>query len=204
MSRYNRGKIYKIIDNITGKVYFGSTIEPTLAKRLTKHIASFKLYKQGKGYYVTSYELFENGNYSIILVELYSCESKDELLMRERFYIENNECVNKVKKVVLTIEEKEHYQQQYQQEHKKEISQHNQQYYQEHKEKISQHHQQYRQEHKEEALQYQLEYYQNNKEEINKKQSQKITCECGREIRKGDMATHKKRKIHNDLISQQI
>jgi hypothetical protein len=28
-------------------------------------------------------------------VELFPCASKDELLRRERFYVENNECVNK-------------------------------------------------------------------------------------------------------------
>jgi hypothetical protein len=30
-----------------------------------------------------------------VLVEKFPCESKDELHARERYYIENNECVNK-------------------------------------------------------------------------------------------------------------
>jgi len=32
----------------------------------------------------------------ITLVEKYRCETKDELHARERYYIENNKCVNKV------------------------------------------------------------------------------------------------------------
>ena len=45
--------------------------------------------------YTTSYEILKNGNYDIILIELYPCDSKDILQSRERFYIELNNCVNK-------------------------------------------------------------------------------------------------------------
>jgi len=199
MPNYQRGKIYKIIDNITGKVYFGSTIEPTLAKRLTKHISNFKYYKQGKGSYFSSFEIFENNDYVIILVELFPCGSRDELLMRERYWIDNNECINK-NRPITTIEEKQQYQEQYQQEHKDEIQQQRKEHYQEHKIEILEKVKQYNKEHKNEKQQYNKQHYQDNKEEINKKQLQKITCECGREIRKGDIAKHKTRKIHNDLM----
>jgi len=184
MPNYQLGKIYKIIDNTTGKVYYGSTIEPTLAKRLAKHTASFKSYKQGKSDICRSYELFENGDYTIILVELFPCDSRDELLMRERFYIDNNECVNK-KRPITTIEEKEQYQEQY-----------HQQYYQEHKEEINQKHQQYYQEHKKEINQKHQQYYQEHT-----KQLQKITCECGRVICEAKISRHKKSKIHNELMN---
>ena len=43
----------------------------------------------------SSKEIIELGNYDICLVETYPCKSKEELHMRERFYIEQNECVNK-------------------------------------------------------------------------------------------------------------
>jgi hypothetical protein len=36
-NRYRNGKIYKIVCNITGLTYYGSTCEPTLARRLAKH-----------------------------------------------------------------------------------------------------------------------------------------------------------------------
>jgi hypothetical protein len=39
--------------------------------------------------------VLENNNYKIVLLEKVSCNDKTELLARERFYIENNECVNK-------------------------------------------------------------------------------------------------------------
>jgi hypothetical protein len=95
MPDYQLGKIYKIVCNVTGKVYYGSTCEPTLARRLAKHVGEYCCYKKGTKHYVSSYSILENDNYCIVLVEKYPCNDKMELLQRERFYIENNECVNK-------------------------------------------------------------------------------------------------------------
>ena len=44
MVNYTLSKIYKIECNVTGLVYVGSTCEPTLAKRLTKHVGNYKSY----------------------------------------------------------------------------------------------------------------------------------------------------------------
>jgi hypothetical protein len=94
MVNYANGKIYKIVGS--GMTYYGSTCEPTLARRLAGHVGKYKSYKAGKHNYVTSYDIIELGDYEIILLELYSCVSKDELHARERYYIENNECINKI------------------------------------------------------------------------------------------------------------
>jgi hypothetical protein len=97
MTNYRQGKIYRIVCNITGITYYGSTCEPTLARRLAKHVGNYKYFKEGKKQsYVTSFEILEGGNYTIILVELFPCDSKMKLHQRERFYIEGNDCVNKV------------------------------------------------------------------------------------------------------------
>ena len=97
MDRYKNGKIYKIIDNTNNNIYIGSTCEPTLALRLAKHKSKYKQYLKGNTHAnnMTSYKILENNNYSIILLEEYSCETKDQLLLRERYYIDNNICVNK-------------------------------------------------------------------------------------------------------------
>jgi hypothetical protein len=55
---------------------------------------------------MTSFKILEKNNYDYSLVESYPCKSKDELHARERFYIENNECVNKY---VPTRSHKEYY-----------------------------------------------------------------------------------------------
>ena len=96
MTDYQKGKIYRIVCNTTGLVYYGSTCEPTLARRLAGHLRCYKCWKSsGKGNHTTSFEVLENDNYEIVLVELAPSNSKMELHQRERHYIENNECVNK-------------------------------------------------------------------------------------------------------------
>ena len=57
---------------------------------------NFKDYLENKFNYITSFKIFENGDYDIILVEKYPCKDRMELYQRERYYIENNECVNKI------------------------------------------------------------------------------------------------------------
>ena len=73
-------KIYKIIDNTNGNVYIGKTKQKYLSDRLSSH----KYDKE-----CMSREIIKNGDYKIELIE----ETEDET--RERYWIENTECVNK-------------------------------------------------------------------------------------------------------------
>jgi len=83
MPNYKNGKIYKITS--CGLTYFGSTCMD-LQRRLQVH----KYRKQR----CSSNILFNNDDVEIILVEDYPCSTKEELLLRERYYIENNACIN--------------------------------------------------------------------------------------------------------------
>jgi hypothetical protein len=95
MPNYQLCKIYKIVCNTSGLVYYGSTCEPTLARRLAGHRGSFESWKRGGSKdYVRSHDCFKNENYYIVLVELFPCNSKMELHKREKFFIENNACIN--------------------------------------------------------------------------------------------------------------
>ncbi len=95
MPNYKDGKIYKIVNNENGDVYIGSTTEPTLTKRLTEHVAKYKMYLNGKTNYVTSFKIIESGNYDIQLIELYPCKNKKELHAREGYWIKLLDCINK-------------------------------------------------------------------------------------------------------------
>ena len=95
MVNYKNGKIYKIVDNTNGNIYIGSTCEPRLCRRIWGHNGKYNQYKLGKYGYVKSFEIIKNNDYNIILVENYSCDTKDELLSRERYYIDKFECINK-------------------------------------------------------------------------------------------------------------
>ena len=97
MVNYQQGKIYKIECNVTDKVYIGSTCKNTLAERLAQHVRNYKCYLNGKSNYVSSFEILQNRNYDIVLIEIYPCNSKDELHARERYHTNNIECINQYK-----------------------------------------------------------------------------------------------------------
>jgi hypothetical protein len=88
-NNYSRGKIYKLVCRKTGKQYFGSTTEPTLARRLAGHKCDIKRWKQGEFGFVSSFTILEENDYYIELVELVPCSSKDELTTREKYHIKN-------------------------------------------------------------------------------------------------------------------
>ena len=92
---------------------------------------------------------------------------------RERFYIENNECVNKY------IPGRT----------KKEWTEVN-------KEKIAEYQKGHREDHKEHIKEQMKEYQEANKEAIAEKRAEKITCECGATISRGSKSGHLKSKKH--------
>ena len=92
---YSNSKIYKLVCNQTGLTYYGSTTQP-LYKRKHQHEVAYKRFTEGKlGPHYKAFEILEKGDYVVVLVEEFSCENKEQLQRRERFHIENNECVNK-------------------------------------------------------------------------------------------------------------
>ena len=62
---------------------------------MSGHKSKCKAWKDGKYPYMTSFDIIERGNYSYSLLETVECEDRKQLEARERYYIENNECVNR-------------------------------------------------------------------------------------------------------------
>jgi hypothetical protein len=109
MVNYENGKIYRIICNVTGLTYIGSTTKNLLSERLSQHVQSYKQYLKGKGSYISSFDVLNNNNCEIFLIEDFPCNSKDQLYTRERFHIEGFECVNIIKRPHRTNQERREY-----------------------------------------------------------------------------------------------
>jgi len=93
MPNYKNGKIYMIKCNKTNQVYYGSTTLP-IKKRLQQH--KYDTHSIIRTKKCKSNEIILGGDYCIELVEDYPCDTKRELNIRERYYIDNNECINMV------------------------------------------------------------------------------------------------------------
>jgi len=65
---------------------------------MAEHRSKYMSWNNGKSGYTSSFELFDRygiENCSIELIEIFPCNSKDELSKREGSYIRNLNCVNK-------------------------------------------------------------------------------------------------------------
>jgi hypothetical protein len=206
MPDYSKGKIYRITCNITGLNYIGSTCEPTLAKRLVKHVIDFKRWKNGNYCFVTSFKILENGNYEIVLIENYPCNSRDELHSRERHFIETLNCVNKC---IPTRTQQEYREEnkdkikQYYENNKDKIREQDKQYYQDNKDKIREKSKQYRDDNKDKIREKEKQYRENNKDKIKERRSKLYHCQCGQIFCIHDKARHERRKYHQDFINNQ-
>ena len=118
MVNYNEGKIYKI-ENMNGdKCYIGSTTKQYLSQRMQFHRSDYHKWLKGNKRKCTVYDIFEEfgiDNCRIVLLEAFSCESKDALLAREVHYMKSIPCVNKRMEGKRTPEENNAYQRKYQQ-----------------------------------------------------------------------------------------
>jgi hypothetical protein len=225
MDRYSKAKIYKIVDNTTGQVYIGSTCVDTLAVRLARHKCKYRRYLDGHvGDYLTSFEVLKNGDYTIVLLEEYPCQTKDQLFARERYYIENVTCVNKnipnrsekeyreANKEILNAKSKERYAQnkdnileqckEYYQENREYIKQRVRAYYNNNLDKCKAQRKKYREENKEKLNEHTREYYQDNKETLNEKRNVSLVCDCGISHTLRNKARHLKSQKHLEYCKQ--
>ena len=78
MPNYEHGKIYAIRSHQTDQIYIGSTVE-RLSARMSKHRASYKMFKKGKGHFTTSFHMLEFDDAFIELIENFPCLCREEL-----------------------------------------------------------------------------------------------------------------------------
>jgi hypothetical protein len=177
---YKKGKIYKIVCNVTDNQYIGSTCK-SLCQRLANHRADYKRYINGLSKnYITAFKILENNDYNIILLEYFPCDTKEELNARERYYIETLSNINKNKPTIT----------------KEEIINNGKIYREEHKEERNK----YKIENREEILKYHNEYYIKNKEKLQIMMNKRINCECGKIYQAGNKSKHFKTKKHLKCI----
>ena len=97
MPDYSKAKIYCIRSSQTEEVYYGSTCQP-LNIRFSHH-------KSNLNQNITSKQILQYEDAHIELIEEFPCNNKAELNIRERYYIENNICVNK-RLPILSLQER--------------------------------------------------------------------------------------------------
>lgn len=192
------GVIYKIVCYDTNETYFGSTTDYNQRKR--NHISSSK--KKTKSN-CKSYDIINRGNYTFIIVETLICETKTDLLKRERYYIENNECVNKLIPYK-TEEETLEYYANYRKENRERLNKMELERYYNNKDEILKKNNVYRESNRDKINEQKREHYNKNKEEINKKMREKppCLCECGISYKIHHKNRHLETARHKKLMEE--
>ena len=165
---YHNGKIYVLRSNQTEDIYIGSTTTK-LSKRLYGHKSKFKLWKNGKYPYTTSFELMKYDDIYIELLQGYSCDSKMELHKREGEFIRSIDCVNK------NVAGRTH-----------------KEWYEANKDKKKEYMKEYCEKNKEIVKAYTKEYREKNKNKINRQ----YECECGGKYTQPHKSRHLKSQKH--------
>lgn len=175
-NHYGNGKVYRLIGD--NKTYVGSTTQ-SLAKRKSNHKKNFEHWmKGGSSQWCSSFDILSGGNYDIFLIEECPCDNKEQLRARERYWIEQTECINKIRRPIRTQEEREAYQKKYQEENEAQLKEYRKRRYEECD--------------KQEKKRVDAEYYNNKKDQL----LEKITCECGSVVAKCGITRHKKTAKH--------
>ena len=201
---YENGLIYTIRSHQTTDIYIGSTTQP-LYKRIYQHKRHFKAWKNGKFWYVSSFELMKYDDVYIELLELCPCENKMQLHKREGELQREMDCINKNvagrtmneyrfdNKEKIKIQKKE-----YDKQNKDKVKE----YVKENKDKIKIQKKEYYQNNKDKILEHRKELYEKNKHKVKEyyQTSKKINCECSGKYTYCDKSKHFKTKKHQAYI----
>jgi hypothetical protein len=188
MVNYGEGLIYKICckDASITDEYIGSTTNKNRRKQQHKSVCNNE---NDKSYNLRVYQFIRNNggfdNFDLIVIEEFNCENKNQLKRRERYWIEE-------RKPTLNKQIPTRTKQEYHEQNKERIIEHQKQHYEENKEQILEYQKQHYEENKEQISEYKKQHYEQNKEQIN----QKINCECGGKYTFQNKSKHIKTQKH--------
>ena len=78
---YSKGRIYKVINDVNNIIYIGSTTQD-IKSRLSQHKSKSKHIERDSIVYI-GMRAVGSDHFSIVLIELFPCKSKEELEARE-------------------------------------------------------------------------------------------------------------------------
>ena len=215
--KYEKGKIYKLCckDPTITEIYIGSTLNQYRRKHEHKsncNNPNRKMYN----YYVYQF-IRENGgfeNWDIVILEEYPTENKNELVWKEREYIELLQpALNSVKRPVITTEENREANRKYREENPEKYREKNRRwceenseklreshkkYYEENSEKCRDRSRKYREDNPEKCRQIIKKYYEENKEKILEKDRRY------RENNKQKISERNKQRVNCDICNKEL
>ena len=168
MPDYSKSKIYKLQCN-DGYFYIGSTCDE-LRKRLYYHKQDCKKQHRINTRVYKHINSVNWDNVTIILIEQFNCENKDELRMKENEYIQkelNNELCLNTNRSYRTSQDDKDDKKQWREENKDYMNIYIKNWREQNKDRMREQSKKWREEHKDYIKNYMKEYYEKNKSKNN-------------------------------------
>jgi hypothetical protein len=223
MVNYQNGKIYKIVNDVNGMIYVGSTVK-LLCNRMSHHRTTARENNNSKFYQYMRELGIEK--FKIALIESYPCSSKEELHAKEDEYIRilkpELNTVNAIENTEKKTETKRRNRKAYYDTHKELEKEQRKVWDANNKDKISEQKKRYQIKHKDEIKQQKHNHYEENKDIINQKNKEyriahkeeekqrtkerrkiKEQCGCGSTYSKCRQSEHLKTKQHIEWATKQ-
>jgi len=173
MPNFNNSKIYKLTSSQTPLCYIGSTTT-SLNARYQRHKSHYGSYIRGTGKYLTAVQILKFPDVQITLVEEFPCNTKAELHVRERYYVDNTPCVNQNLPTRTQAD-----------------------WYRDHRTMLLSRQNQYYQDNKTERIAYQRQYNKKNAKKLYTTQQ----CPCGGKFQKATRSQHNGTNRHVDWFN---
>lgn len=129
MVNYQESKIYKLWSDQSDLLYIGSTTQP-LARRLSSHLSGIK--REDSKTYI---DMKTHTNIRIELIEYYPCNTKEELLAREGFFI--RQFRSQILNYLIAGRTRKEYEAEYRKNNQQEINKYKRNYRQKNREEIN-------------------------------------------------------------------
>lgn len=185
--KYTHAKIYRLCSDIDDEIYIGSTCNK-LSSRLVQHKRQATLTPNRTVYDHINRIGWET--VKCILIEEVDCNNREQLLQRERYYIEMMK-PGLNRRIPIRIDDE-----------RKELKKQSDKDYREaNREKISECQKQYREANRETKAEYNKLYREDNRESIQEFQNTKNICPCGGRFTTANKTKHFNSKLHKSWAS---
>ena len=194
--------IYKIYCDDCDDVYIGSTRAFSKRKYHHKNACNNSNHKH---YNIKVYQTIrENGGWDcwrmIPVEELGDVSKTQSFIKEEEWRVKLNAKLNQVRAYCTEEQKREYkkeYHKKYEETHKEERKEYDKERYQANKDELIE----YKKAHKEQKKEYDKEYREQNKEQIRERKNEKIICDCGTVVSRGNLSTHIKTQKHQNYLA---
>ena len=207
MSAYSKTSFYKLEckDSEVTEIYVGSTTN--FFKRKSHHKGRC-INKDGKmewNYPVYRFMRLHGGweNWNMLEIDEVDCRSKRHKNQIEAKYIrELGATLNyEIPQDIDNGLGKKEWDKQYHEKNREKITEKKKEYHEKNREKIAEKKKVYHEKNREKILEKNKQYHEKNREKIAERKKKKVKCPCGSEIRKNDLARHKRSQKHQDWVN---